>query len=123
MKTITLLLVLFLPLMQETDEKQKAIKIAENLLEYYISSEYEKIIPLLDETMKQLLTVEKIKEVKQSLNAQVGVYERNSEAKVFTHRDLIVVDILCHFKHADLLSRTFVNKEGLVSGWRFLPQQ
>lgn len=123
MKTILFLTMIFLPWMQETDEKAEAIKIAERMLEFFVNEEFENFTPLLDDRLKELIPIDKMKEAKQGLNADVGVFVKKSETKAYIEQGHIVVEILCHFETADVIYKVYINDKELVSGMGFFPTE
>ena len=81
-----------------------------------------KIFESFDQTMKNALTVEKLKLVWDDLNNKCGKYQKYSAITVDKIQNYDVTYILCHFENMNLKMKTVFNDKNQIAGLFFVPE-
>jgi len=96
---------------------------AKDLVKHLASGNYEKAVANFDSTMRQLLPAEKLKEVWESLIAQVGAFVEQRgvrEEKILGYN---VIFVTCQFKKSVLDTKVVFNDKEQITGLFFVPPQ
>lgn len=98
------------------------IEISKRVINSFQKKEYSKIIEPFDQTMKDALTIEKLKSVWEELNLTYGNYQNFSDESVDKIENFDVVYILCHFEKTNLKMKTVFNSKSEIAGLFFIPE-
>lgn len=96
-------------------------KEARQLLEYFINRESEKVMEMLDETVKTQLPDGQLEEIAEGLEMQAGKYRYADRVLFDSSGDYEIVTLVCKFENMELGFRVVFNKEKLVAGFNFVP--
>ena len=106
------------PAPQKTDDIERA---ARAFVEIVAKEHFEEAVNVFDPTMKKALPAEKLKEIWNALQGQVGAFERQLTARKQKVRQYDVVFVTCKFKNAALDVKVVLDSQKRVSGLFFVP--
>ena len=93
------------------------------LVSLLANGDYEKVVENFDETMKKALPADKLKEVWDSLIAQVGAFVEQTAVRKEKILGYDVVFVTCKFENSLLDAKVVFNQRKQISGLFFVPPQ
>lgn len=96
---------------------------AKDLVSLLANGDYEKAVENFDETMKKALPADKLKEVWNSLIAQVGAFVEQTAVRKEKILGYDVVFVTCKFENSVLDAKVVFDSEKKIAGLFFVPSQ
>jgi hypothetical protein len=117
---ITILLCSFTSAM--FSQENKNIEISKSLVSSFQKNEYSKIVSTFDQTMKNALPAEKLRQFWDDLNNKCGKYQKYSEITEGKYQNYDIVYVLCHFASMNLKMKVVFNDKNEIAGLFFIPE-
>jgi len=98
------------------------IDISKQVINSFQNNEFSKIEALFDQTMKNALPAEKLKQVWNDLNEKCGKFQKISTITVDKIQNYDMTFILCHFEKINLEMKTVFDEKHQIAGLFFIPE-
>jgi len=108
------------PVPRKTDDIERA---ARAFVEILAKEHFEEATKVFDSTMKKALPAEKLRQIWNALQEQVGAFERQLDVRKQKVRQYDVVFVTCKFASASLDVKVVLDSQKRVSGLFFVPSQ
>ncbi len=122
MKNLLLILITLCIGAATNAQDTRKIEISKSVITEFQKKEYTKIVLTFDETMKNALPAEKLKQVWEGLIAQCGSYQKYTAITEGKIQDYDIVYVLCHFEKVNLKMKLVFNSQNKVAGMFFIPE-
>lgn len=96
---------------------------AKGFVELFAKEDYSNAVKSFDNTMKGVMTQDKLKEAWQGLLVQAGSFKRQIGARQTKEQGFDVVYVTCEFEKAKLDIKVVFNSAKEISGLWFVPSQ
>jgi hypothetical protein len=106
-----------------SDEAKTLVDEAKQFLKSLESGDYQSAYDKLDPALKSQLSVDKEKEIWNSVVTQMGPLQKVSETSLFRVQNQEVVDMKTVFLKQTVTMRLAFDSKKRISGWYFLPAQ
>lgn len=106
-----------------TDEWQTPITLAKQFVDLLSKSQFDSAVVHFDATMTKAMPAAKLKEVWQSLQAQMGAFKAAGGVRTEMIQIYHVVYVTCEFEKGKLDAKVVFNKQNQIAGLFFVPHQ
>ena len=117
----TILSIIQSPALASDDQPAKRLDMAKALVAQMAAGQFDKAVEPFDQTMKQALPADKLKEVWDGLTKQYGQLQRATETRTEKIQQYEVVYVTCEFQRGKLDAKVVFSSENKITGLFFVP--
>ena len=121
LSTVTACILLLLGINVAAAQTQDLSEQAGKFVTLLSSGAYESATGMFDETVKSLMPKEKLEEVWQGLQSQVGAFKAQGDIRTGKIQQYDVFYVPCQFEKTTLDCQIAFDQEGMIAGLFFLP--